>query len=80
MGRSEAPLDRDYQEAIPGRLNRKLTPACRSKRAPGQETLGRLEVERVSGVEYKYNRQGTVLQCNSIQTTLSETSPITLML
>ena len=59
MGRSEAPLTRDSQEGIPGRTNRKQPTGRPSKIAFKQETLGGQKAERICGVEYKYNEQGT---------------------
>ena len=62
MGRSEAPLHRDYREAIPGGANRKLSSAVLSRIAfikpEAGDTRAALPTERLRGVDYKYNRQG----------------------
>ena len=77
MGRSEAPLSRDLREETPGRANRKKLRVYVSK-MPLAETIHILCVEKLHGVESKFNERdpmGTqVLKGNSIQTTLLSTS------
>ena len=62
MGRSEAPLSRDYWEGIPGGVNRKSSRVVLSRSAlypGGRRHAGGLLTERLRGVDYKYNRQGS---------------------
>ena len=71
MGRSEAPLFAEIERKrfLDESTENHLIVFSRGWLRPrGQDAVF---VERLGGVESKYNERGTVLQCNSIQTTLA---------